>query len=52
MAQAVEHLLCEHKALSSNPNPTNTKQQLSIYNEGQKSKSILPLRCHNKMLLL
>jgi hypothetical protein len=25
MAQAVEHLLCKHKTLNSNPSPTKTK---------------------------
>jgi hypothetical protein len=27
MAQAVELLLCKHKALSSNPNPTKKKKK-------------------------
>jgi hypothetical protein len=27
VAQAVEHLLCKHKALSSNPSPTKKKKK-------------------------
>jgi hypothetical protein len=27
MAQAVEHLVCEHKSLSSNPRPTKKKKK-------------------------
>jgi hypothetical protein len=30
MAQAIEHLRCEHKALSSNPSPTKNKRKKNV----------------------
>jgi hypothetical protein len=38
MTQVVEHLLCKHKALSTNSIPTNKKQKLINKQTSKKTK--------------